>query len=165
MEIDVISIVIGIVALSTFFVPIGLYQFSEKRKLKNAKSKFISVADQHDFHIDEIEVFRGGITMGIDMQNRFLLHVKNGKETVVDLEEVQSCTFYKNQRNESTENNTQTLIQEMGIEVTLRNGRKGELRLPTFKGKEGFTFGDEPIITQRWISKIKSAKSLAEAAV
>lgn len=165
MDIDVTSIVIGILALSTFFVPIVLFQLSEKRKLKNAQREFKQVASQHDFHIDEIEVFRGEITMGIDLQNRSLMHLKNGKETVVDLEEVQNCTFYKTQRNEPTENNIQTSMQEMGIAIKLRNGRNGELKLPTFRGKEGNTFGDEPVITQRWISKIKSAKTSVKTAV
>ncbi|MEX0661838.1 MAG: hypothetical protein WEA58_15285 [Balneolaceae bacterium] len=158
MEIDVISIVIGIVALSTFFVPIGLYQLSEKRKLKDARSKFKSVADEHGFHSDEMEVFRGGITMGIDLQNRSLMHVKNGKETVLNLDEIQDCKFYKTQHNEPAENDTTTSIQEMGIAVSLRNTKNDDLRLPIFKGKEGNTFGDESLITQRWIRKIKSVQ-------
>lgn len=158
MEIDVISVVIGILALSTFFVPIGLYQLSEKRKYKTALNKFKSAADRHGFQIDEFEVFRGGIVMGIDHQNQVLMHLMNGDETVLKFEDVQNCRFYKTQHNAITENCSLTLILEVGIAISLHDAKHVDLRLPVIKWKEENTFNDESLITQRWIRKVKSVQ-------
>ncbi|CAN5327000.1 hypothetical protein BH23BAC3_BH23BAC3_35220 [soil metagenome] len=167
MEIDLTSIIIGIAALSTFFVPIGLHQFSHKRNIKKTQEYFESVAENNGLQIDHMEVLRNGIAMGIVVHRQIIIHIKNSTETLLDMKTIASCSFYKHQRKEGTQAGDLCVIQELGIQIALQNRHNRELKLILFEGKEGITFGDEDVIIRRWIDKINSVlkKKNKEAAI
>jgi hypothetical protein len=103
-----------------------------------------------------MEVLRNGIAIGIDSQNRSLLHLINRKEEVVEIDEVQSCKFYKHHRKETTEGGTETSVQEMGIQVILKKRQDRNMKLPLFEVNEGGIFGGEDFTIRKWIDKIHS---------
>lgn len=157
MEIDLTSIIIGIVALSIFFIPIGIHQFSEKNKLKKTRKTFENAAEVNSLFIDEMEVLRNGFAIGIDTQNYCILHLRNQKETIIKLENVQSCKLFKNIRSEKTVDGTKTHTVLIGIHIKFKQNQCQEMKLSLFEGNEGSAFGGEEVIIQRWIDKIHSA--------
>lgn len=48
------------------------------------------------------------------------------------------------------------VIHEQGIQLTSKNRNKSSFKLLFFQGKEGSTIGDEGVIIERWIGRIKS---------
>ncbi|MGF1670632.1 MAG: hypothetical protein ACFCU6_09300 [Balneolaceae bacterium] len=156
METDLTSILIGLAALATFFVPIGLHELSQKQKISKARKSLLALAEKIGIHLNEIEVLRNGTAIGIDSQNKHLLYLKKGTEIILNINKVNSCKPYKNQKNELSEDGNSRTVQEMGIHISFLNGQshKEEEKLIFFEGIEGNVAGDESIIIQRWINKI-----------
>jgi len=165
MEIDLTSIIIGIAALSTFFVPIGMYQFSQWRKLSTIRSAFEKKALLYDLNIDTSEIFRDYTAIGLDTHNRTLLHLKYGQETLIELDDVQSCSSFKKKWKQRMGDGSDLNMLSIGIQITLKTSQTRKLELPLFEGKEGFTFGDEEYITERWVKNIRSVLSADKAAI
>lgn len=157
MEIDLTSIIIGIAALSTFFIPIGIHQFSQKNKVKKTRKSFEEAAEVYSLHIDDMEVLRNGLAIGIDTQNHCILHLSDQKETMIELDDVQSCKLFKDLRRETTVDGTKTHTVLFGIHIKFKQNQNLGLKLSLFEGNEGSVFGGEEVIIQRWIDKIHSA--------
>lgn len=157
MEIEITSIIIGIVALSTFFIPIGLYQFSQKQIIKKARKSFDAAAEKTGLHINQMEIIRNGVAIGIDLQQQIVLHVRNGIETLTDIKNVSGCKLFKHQRKDMMGHDNSSFIQQMGILITFHKSQHKDLKLLFFEGKEGSTFGDEGVIIHRWVKNINSA--------
>ena len=154
MEIDLTSIIVAIVALCIFFIPIGIYQFSQKKKLKKTQKSFDDAAQKNNLHIDEKEVLRNGFAIGIDTQNHCILHLSDQKETIIELDDVQSCKLFKDLRRATTVDGTRTHTVVIGIHIKFKQNRNLGLKLSLFEGK---AFGGEKVIIQRWIDKIHSS--------
>lgn len=154
MEIDLTSIIIGIAALSTFFIPIGIHQFSQKNKFKKTRKSFQDASEAYNLHIDDMEVLRNGFAIGIDIQNHCILHVKDQKETLFELEDVRNCKFFKDHRTREADDGSKTQTEVMGIHIMFNQNQSREIKLPLF---EGSTFGGEEVTIHRWIDKIHSA--------
>lgn len=162
MEIDITSIIIGIAALSTFFVPIGLHQFSHKRKNKKTQHTLETAAIKNRLRIDQLEVLRGGGAICIDNQQKIVLYIKNETETVISLEDIAGCKPYNDQRKETLKDGSKAVIHEQGIQLSFQaSSKKSDVKLLFFHGKEGSTFGDEGVIIDRWIGKIKSVLKIS----
>ena len=156
MDIDLTSIIIGIAALSTFFVPVGLYQFSLKKKFKNAKKAFESVAQKYQLQIDQFEILRNGNVIGIDSEKKIVLHLKNGVDTLTELKHVVGCKYYNQQRKVTSDDGNPDVIHELGIQLTFQPRLNYNVKLLFFEGKEGSTHGDERIIINKWIGYIQT---------
>jgi hypothetical protein len=167
MEIDLTSIIIGIAALSTFFVPIGMHQFSQKRKLNKTKKVFEAAAEKNGLQIHEMEVLRNGVAIGIDINQENVLYIENGNKTLIGLRKIAGCKLYKHQRKDTLADGSKAVIHEQGIQLNFHTRSNDDVVLLFFQGKEGSTYGDEGIIIERWIVKMTSAlkKSSAEVAV
>lgn len=157
MEIDLTSLIIGIAALSTFFIPIGIHQYSQKNELKKTRKSFEDAVEVYNLHINDMEVLRNGFAIGIDTQNHCILHLKNQKETLIELDDVQSCKFFKDLRSKTTDDGTKTNTVTMGIHIKFKQNRSREMKLPLYEGNEGSIFGGDEITIHRWIDKIHSA--------
>lgn len=165
MDIDLTSILIGITALSTFFIPIGMHQFSQWRKMNSTRNAFKNAARNYELHIDTQEILRNGTAIGLDIPGRSLLHFKNGKETLIGLEDILSCSFFKQLHKDSENGGSGSKILTIGIQIVLNKSQTRKLNLPLFEGKEGFTFGDEERIAKEWIQKIKSNLTTEKAPI
>jgi hypothetical protein len=156
MEIDLTSVIIGIAALSTFFIPIGIHQFSQKYKFKKTRKSFDDAAKVYDLHIDDMEILRNGFAIGINTQQHCILHLNNQKESIIELDDVQNCKLFKDLCSEIADNGTKIHTVRMGIHIKFKHNRSLEIKLPLFEGKEGSIFGDEEVTIHRWIYKIHS---------
>jgi len=156
MEIDLTSIIIGIAALSTFFVPIGMHQFSQWRNENTTRNLFENKALLYSLTIDSSEIFRSNSALGLDLLNRTLLHLKDGKETLIELDDVQNCSSFKHARKQLNNDGTELHILSLGIQISLKTSQTRKMELPLFEGKEGFTFGDEELIIERWVKTIRA---------
>lgn len=165
MDIDLTSILIGFTALSTFFVPIGMHQYSQWRKKNKTRDSFVNAARYYGLEIDAPEILRDGTAIGIDIPNRMLLHFKNGKETLIGLDDIQSCSFFKHQQKVLADDGSESQIQSIGIQIVLKKSQARKLNLPIFEGKVGFTFGDEERVAERWIKIIRSSLATKNVAV
>ncbi|REL24540.1 hypothetical protein DYD21_18300 [Rhodohalobacter sp. SW132] len=165
MDIDLTSILIGITALSTFFIPIGMHQFSQWRKQSKTRNVFENAARNYGLKFDTSEILRDGTAIGIDIPNRMFLHLKSGNDTLIGLDDIQSCSFYKHQQKKRADDGSESQILIIGIQIVLKKSQTRKLNLPIFEGKEGFTFGDEERVTERWIKNIRSNLTAEEVVV
>lgn len=156
MEIDIVSIIIGIASLATFFVPIGLYQLSVKRKKHSLQTVFKGAVEKNALHIDESDFLRNEIAIGIDLQKKIILHVHKGIDTLLDIRTMKSCRSYKQERREKAENGSLTITLEMGIQIAHRHGTNLDVKVPLFQAREGSVYGDESIIINKWVNKMNA---------
>lgn len=157
METDLTSILIGLASLATFFIPIGLYQFSQKRKTKQTEKAFLNAAAKHRLSINKHEILRNGIAIGIDGSKQTLLHVIGNESRIIRLSTVANIKSYKSLKKEDVEDGSHINIQETGIHIHLQN--QGAVKVPVFRGKEGSTLGDETRIAERWIRTIRETRN------
>lgn len=161
METDLASVIIGLSLLAMFMLPIGYYQFQEKKGLKVAKKQFLDKADDLAFQTDDFEILRNRASIGIGKNHEELLYVNRNQYQLIELTDIVNCSNYKNHRKDLGSDDN--VIQQVGIRIKLRKGL--DIRLPFFEGKEGTLIGDEQIIVRRWIDRINSAHKELENSV
>lgn len=157
METDLTSILIGLASLATFFIPIGLYQFLQKRKAKLTEKAFFSAAAKFRLSINRHDILRNGIAIGIDDSKQTILHVIGEDSRIIHLSTIAGIKSYKSLKKEDLEDGSHINIQETGIHIHLQN--RGAVKIPVFRGKEGSTLGDETRIAERWIRTIQEARN------
>ncbi len=161
METDLTSVIIGLASLAIFMLPIGYYQFQEKKGLKEAKKHFLNKAGDLAFQTGDFEVLRNRASIGIGKNHEELLYVNKNQYQLIELSDVVNCSNYKNHRKDLGSDDS--VIQQVGIRIKLRKGL--DVRLPFFEGKVGTMIGDEQIIVRRWIGRINTAHKELEASV
>lgn len=160
METDLTSIIIGLASLATFFIPIGFYQHHEKKWKKEVKKNFLKIAEEIGFQIGDIDILRNRAAVGIGKNSEQLLYVLGSQYKLIELTEVVDCTVYKKfKKNPDRESER---IQQIGIRLQLKKGES--INLAVFEGKEGTLFGDERLMAQQWISKIRTARKISLSA-
>lgn len=157
METDITSIIIGVVAMSTFIIPIGIHELTQRNKSRKTRKTLYAAAAIHDLQIDEMEVLRNGIAIGMDTQKRCILHINKNSENVIHLKDIQSCRIFKDSFTEAADDDTKIIYQSMGIHITFNKHHGKELKLPLFAEKDGATFGGDEVSIRKWIGNIHNA--------
>lgn len=157
MEIDITSVIIGLASLATFAVPIGYDQLKVKRAESRAKQQFLATAANVGFQQGNFEVLGNSATIGIGNNSEELLYVKNDMDySLLELSNLSDCSPYKSQKKVLGSGGNSQVMKESGIRLSFP--KTGDVKLPVFEGRDGTQHGDEPIIIERWVSKIKSAQ-------
>jgi hypothetical protein len=154
METDLTSIIIGLASLATFFVPIGIYQHHEKKTKKESIKHFLKIAAEIGFQAGEIEVLRNHAAIGLGKNGEQLLYVIERQYKLVELTNIVDGTVYKKHKKYPASESER--IHQIGVRLQLQNGES--VNLTVFEGKEGTLFGDERLIAQQWVSKIRKAQ-------
>lgn len=156
MEIDITSVIIGLISLATFALPIGYDQIKVKRSKQHAEQQFLKTASDLEFKHESFEVLQNKAAVGLSLPKDKLLYVKSTDDyKFFELRNVISCSPYKSDSMTTDKDGHRQTWKEMGIKVSFRNS--GDIRLPVFEGRDGTQQGIESLYIERWMSNINKA--------
>lgn len=160
MEIDLSSIIIGIIALSFFFVPIIYFEYYKKRATKKFAAHFNQVAQKNSLELSQYEVWRDQYGIGIDTAAKTILYhkLKNGKENTVllDLSELKRCRISKEDDRIKTPDGDRRITTRVDLQIEFLSPEKTGVSVEFYKGENGDSVRDEVILAEKWSKMINS---------
>lgn len=159
MKVDLPSVIIGICALATFFVPIAWYHISEKIKVKKLTEELTQFAQEEKITLSSHEVWGDCYALGIDQKNKILLYFKqdekNEKKIKIDLSEVENCKVSNDTRTIRNPKGNTSVINNIRLLFHYRTPKKGA-SLEIYDGENGKTLTSEISIANKWARTINS---------
>jgi hypothetical protein len=160
MEIDLTSIIIGIIALSIFFVPIFYYEVYKKRASKKFDKYFTEVARSHDLTLSQHDTWRDRYAIGFDENAGKVIHLrkKNGQdETVlIDLSGIKKCRISKADDKIKTPKGVIKRTSRIDLSLAYRNASKTDKLLEFYRGESGDELRGEMALAEKWSRMISS---------
>lgn len=154
MEIEISSIIIGILSLATFFIPILYSQRRQKSLHTKMFAKFMEVAANQQLNITRSDTPGGRYAIGLDEIQDKLLYLDetgdSGQRVVIDLKDVRSVKQVNIQHGVKTHVGSTTVIDRLGIKITYRNHQIHDKTLLFYEGKSGLPLGNELELMRRW---------------
>jgi hypothetical protein len=160
MEIDITSIIIAVVGLSTFFVPIAYDKHKKKSQSKQHLSKFMQDAVDQNIQITEYDVWHEKNIIGIDKTSGFVAYRNelsaNPETVVIDLSEVQRCRRYKTDRSVIMQGKTVLVTDKVGLLFTFKDQKKADLKLIFYSAVNGTALSVEIPLSEKWSAMINN---------
>lgn len=161
MDIDLISIIIAIVALSFFFVPVLYFEYYKKRATKKFNAYFNEIAQKNSLNLSQFDVWRDQYAIGIDTRAKKILYLKHkkgqDKTLVLDLSELKRCRISKENDRIKTPNGDRRLTTRVDLQYEFLNPKKSEITVEFYKGENGDSVRGEVSLAEKW-SKISNSK-------
>lgn len=164
MEIEISSIIIGILSLATFFIPILYSQRKQKSLHKKMFTNFLKIAGNYQLNITISDTPGGRYAIGLDENQDKLLYldesVDPGQRVLIDLKDVRSVKQVNIQHNVKTHAGFTTVIDRLGIKLIIHNHQLSDKTLLFYEGKSGLPLGNELDLIRKWelivVQKLKS---------
>jgi hypothetical protein len=160
MEIDLSSIIIGIIALSFFFVPIIYFEYYKKRATKKFTAHFNQVAQKNSLDLSEYDVWRDQYGIGIDTGAKTILYhkQKNGQENTVllELSELKRCRISKEDDRIKTPGGDRRITTRIDLQIEFFSPEKTGVSVEFYNGENGESVRDEVILAEKWSKMINS---------
>lgn len=154
MEIEISSIIIGILSLATFFIPILYSQKKQKSLHTKMLAKFLEIAANHQLNITINDTPGGRYAIGLDETQQKLLYIDetgdSGHRVIIDLKDVRSVKQINIQHSVKTHVGSTTVIDRLGIKLAFRNHQLNDNILLFYVGKNGLPLGNELELVRRW---------------
>lgn len=160
MEIDLTSVIIAIVGLSTFFVPIAFDKHKKNNQSKKHLSQFIQDTKHQNIQITEYDIWHEKNIIGIDKTSGFVAHrneLTAKPETVfIELSEVQRCKMFKSDRSVIMQGKTLLVTDKVGLLFIHKNLKKPDKKLIFYDAGRGPALSVEIPLSEKWAIIINS---------
>jgi hypothetical protein len=160
MDIDLSSIIIGIIALSFFIVPVIYFEYFKKHTTKKFTAYFNEIAQNNGVKLSQFDIWRDSYAIGIDSDAKQILYLKrkNGQDETqfVDLSEVNKCRVSKDDERIKTPNGEQRVTTQIDLQIEFKNPEKPHLTITFYNGKNGDSVRDEVTLADKWSRLINS---------
>jgi len=161
MEIDLFTIIIGVLALSIFFVPILYFEYYKKRKTKKFTAYFNQLMQNNSIDLFQYDMWRDQYGIGIDTITKKIIYTKqgNGQDNteILDLSEIKKCRISKEDDKISTPNGDRRLTTQVDLHIEFLSPKKPAVFLEFYKGENQDSAREEVFLAEKW-SKIINAK-------
>lgn len=161
MEIDLSSIIIGIIALAFFFVPVIYFEYYKKRGTKKFTAHFNQVAQNNHLDLAQYDVWRDQYGIGIDSVAKKIMYQKhkNGQENtlILDLSELKRCRISKEDDRIKTPNGDRRITTRVDLQIEFLTPKKTDVTVEFYKGENGDSVRNEVTLAEKW-SKIINSK-------
>lgn len=160
MDIDLSSVIISILALSSFFVPIYYSEVYKKRTSKTFEAYFMDQARQHNISLAQYDSWRDYYAIGMDENagNVCYLKKKNGQNhfRMVALSGIKKCRVSKTDSKVKTPNGEQKVTNRVELAFMYENSDKADEILEFYTDEYGDTLRNEVPLAGKWSSMINS---------
>lgn len=160
MEIDLSSIIIGIIALSFFFLPVFYFEYYKKRATKKFTVHFNQVAQKNSLDLAQYDVWRDQFGIGIDTEAKKIMYYKqkNGQENTVilDLSEIKKCRISKEDDRIKTPDGDRRITTRVDLHIEFLSPEKTDVSVEFYKGESGDTVSEEVMFSEKWSKLINS---------
>ena len=152
MKVDIASIIIAILSLSTFLVPIAWYQISQKKITKKLTNELLFLAKQDNLTLSEQEIWGDNCALGLDKKAKKLLYVRleeqESQRDIIDLSEIEKCKVSNGTKHGIT--------QTIRLQLYNQNSQKGLTNLEIYDQENGKSLTSEISIANRWAHAVNS---------
>jgi hypothetical protein len=153
MNIDLGTLLVGLISVGVFALPFVLTIRSRKRKRKKLMASISAMSDRYNTKIGESE-FCGNYAIGIDPEHRFVFFHKKYKDRVeeqtVVLLEVKSCRPLNHGSNVAGDR----IIERLGLQFAPKDKDKPEIILEFYNDHESYQLSGELQSMERWAKLI-----------
>jgi hypothetical protein len=160
MEIDLSSIIIGIIALSFFFVPVIYFEYYKKRGTKKFTAHFNQVAQKNSLDLAQYDVWRDQYGIGIDIGAKKIMYLKqkNGQDdtVILNLPELKRCRISKEDNRIKTPSGDRRITTRVDLHIEFLSPEKTDVSVEFYKGENGDSVRDEVILAEKWSKMINS---------
>lgn len=157
MDIDITTIVLSILALSTFIIPILYSEVFRKRAAKQFEKQFIELGEQKGLNLTRYDAWRKSYAIGLDEGKSKLFYLrKNGSsdETLaLDLGKTTRAKVSRAEKNIKTASGKTTYVSRVDLVIS-ENGNSQKLEF--FRGDDGKTLMDEISLAEKWSRTINN---------
>jgi len=154
MNLDLGTLLVGLISVGLFAMPFALSIRSRKRKRRKLMDSISAMADRYNTTIGESE-FCGNYAIGIDPEHRFVFFHKKYEDRVeeqtVVLLEVKSCRTMNHGSNVGGDRS----IEKLGLQFTPRDKDKPEIVLEFYNDDESYQLSGEYQSMERWAKLIE----------
>lgn len=161
MDIDLTSIIIGIIALAFFFVPVIYYEYIKKRSTKKITAFFKEEALKRNIQLTQSDVWRDRYGIGVDSNTHKLIYFKKNKDQdeflVIDLKEIKKCRISKEDKRVKTEKGNLSITTKVALLCEHVRSASMDITLELYKGDKDNSVRDEIALAEKW-SKILNSK-------
>jgi cbb3-type cytochrome oxidase subunit 3 len=160
MDIEISSILMGILFLSTFFVPITWHQLSEKKKKNRTNHVLLEAARSANLNLALQDTWAGKFGIGLDSEKQQLIWVQmpvtpeEARTVIVQLREVARCTPKVSERHIKGLKNTTSVIEGIALQFTWRKPGKKPLLLDFYRDTHGAIQSTEYALANKWAGLI-----------
>lgn len=160
MKIDIVSLIIAALGLASFFVPIGWYQITQKRKTKKLTDELFQFAKDNNINLTSHEVWGNCYAIGIDHETKKLLYFKHNEKTdkkvVIDLAEIEKCKVSNITKTFRTQRESFGVTNNIRLVFHYRNPKKDPTFLEIYDGEYGKTLTTEISVANKWARTINA---------
>lgn len=160
MDIDISSIIIGIIALSFFFVPVIYFEYFKKRSAKKFTALFKDEAQKNGIDLSQFDVWRDryGIGINSNANKLFYLNQKSGQNETrtVDLDAIKKCIIAKDDERIKTAKGNLRLTTRVDLLFEHIKSTQPDTTLEIFKGENGDSVRDEVQLAEKWSKRVNS---------
>lgn len=160
MEIDLYSVVIGVIALASFIVPIVYIEYYKNRDSRKLTEHFTKAAQEKSLRLSQFDVWHGRYAIGLDTRAKTVIYLykRNGKEEVVllDLTELKRCRISKEEDVSETGERSRRAPTRIDLRIGYLNPHKNDVTLEFYHRENGDTVRDELILAEKWSEIVRS---------
>ncbi|MDZ7719724.1 MAG: hypothetical protein U5K72_12980 [Balneolaceae bacterium] len=159
MKVDLPSLIIGILALATFFVPITWYQISEKIKEKRLNNELTQYAQKENLTLTNTEIWSDHYALGIDKKCKKLVYLNQSEnkdqKKVVDLSKVQKCKVSNGTKTVRSVSGNKRILTNIDLLFHYRESGKSATSLEVYNNNNGRTLSYEISIANKLARSIR----------
>ncbi|WP_339654342.1 hypothetical protein [uncultured Maribacter sp.] len=154
---EISMIIVSLLLAGSVFIPFYLFNIAGQSERKKFKKKIEEIITKNNLNISESETW--GITsIGIDPIMKKLLFVKiyptENNIQLVDLSAVNEFQILEKRKVISTENRKERVLEQLDLQVLLKNGNMHILNFYTISEDQGEDFEVRRI--EKWNALLKS---------
>jgi len=160
MDIDLFSIILGIIALSFFFVPVIYFEYFKKRTTKKLTSHFNDIAKTKNLNLSQVDVWSDKYAIGVDTIANQLMYLKqiNGEDEtlLIELHDVKSCRISKEVEGTKTQKGSQRGLKKIYLQIDFLSPEKNQEIISFYDEKNGDSVREEITLADKWSKLINS---------
>jgi ribosomal protein L21E len=161
METDPATLLIVIIASSTFLVPIVYFEYYQKRAAKKFAAAFKKISAKNSLNLSQYDVWGDQYAIGIDSAAKKMMYHsrKNGQAGTVleDLREVKRCRIVNEDTLIKTQDGDRRIPARIDLQLDFLSPGKKPVSLEFFKRREGDDGAGAMLLAEKW-AKIISSK-------
>ena len=160
METDPATLIIVLIASSTFLVPIFYFEYYKKRAAKKFTAGFKKISGKNSLNLSQYDVWGDRYGIGIDAAAKKLIchNRKNGQAVTVvhDLREVKKCRLVKEDALIKTPDGDRKLPARIDLQLEFISPDKKPVTLEFYKRRDGDDVAGEMLLAEKWAKIINS---------
>jgi hypothetical protein len=160
METDLVTIIIVVLASSTFLVPIVYFEYFRKRAAVKFAAGFKKASHKNSLHLSQYDVWNDRYGIGIDPAAKKMIYLNqaNGQAVtlVQDLRELKKCRVEREDSLLAMPDGNRKIPARVNLQLEFTSPGKNQVSVEFYKAKIGDSLRDEVLLAEKWAKIINA---------